>query len=49
MKVGATLKEFAHIMALTFRESADGDGCWTHGALGDVKRLVAEDIACCPK
>jgi len=28
MEAGATLKELAHIMALTFRESAGGDDCW---------------------
>jgi len=27
MEAGATLKELAHIMALTFRESAGGDDC----------------------
>lgn len=49
MKAGATLRELADIMALTFRESAGGDDCWTHDALGDVKRLLAESIECCPK
>jgi AhpD family alkylhydroperoxidase len=49
MEAGATLKELAYIMALTFRESAGGDDCWTHDALGDVKKLLAENIQCCPK
>jgi AhpD family alkylhydroperoxidase len=49
LEAGATLKELAYIMALTFRESAGGDDCWTHDALGDVRRLVAENIKCCPK
>lgn len=49
MEAGATLKELAFIMALTFRESAGGDDCWTHDALGDVKKLLAENIQCCPK
>lgn len=49
MQAGATLKEIAFIMALTFRESAGGDDCWTHDALGDVKKLLAENIECCPK
>ena len=49
LEAGATVKELAYIMALTFRESAGGDDCWTHDALGDVRRLVAENIKCCPK
>jgi len=36
MKAGATLQELAYIMALAFRESAGGDDCWTHDALGNV-------------
>ena len=49
MEAGGTLKELAYIMALTFRESAGGDDCWTHDALGDVQRLLSENIQCCPK
>ncbi len=49
MAAGATLKELAYIMALTFRESAGGDDCWTHDALGDVQRLMVENIRCCPE
>ena len=49
MEAGATLKELSYIMALTFRESAGGDDCWTHDALGDVKKLLSENIQCCPK
>jgi AhpD family alkylhydroperoxidase len=49
LAAGATLKELSYIMALTFRESAGGDDCWTHDALDDVQRLIAENIKCCPK
>jgi AhpD family alkylhydroperoxidase len=49
LEAGATLKELAYIMALTFRESAGGDDCWTHDALGDVQALLAGNIQCCPK
>jgi len=49
MEAGATLKELAYIMALTFRESAGGDDCWTHDALGDIRTLLTENIQCCPK
>ena len=46
---GATLKDLAEIMALTFRESAGTDDCWTHDALGDFKKILKENIKCCPK
>jgi len=49
MEAGATLKELAYIMALVFRESAGGDDCWTHDALGDVQKLLTDNIQCCPK
>ncbi len=52
LEAGATVKELAYIMALTFRESAGGDDCWTHDALGDYKKMMAEGIAsrdCCVK
>ena len=50
LEAGATVKELAYIMALTFRESAGGDDCWTHDALGDYKNIIAEGIKsddCC--
>jgi AhpD family alkylhydroperoxidase len=49
LEAGATLKDIADIMALTFRESAGGDDCWTHDALGDFKQIMRENIKCCPK
>ncbi len=49
LQAGATVKELAYILALTFRESAGGDDCWTHDALGDVQQLIAGNIRCCPK
>lgn len=52
LEAGATVQELAYIMALTFRESAGGDDCWTHDALGDYKRMMAEGISsreCCEK
>ncbi len=52
LEAGATVKELAYIMALTIRESAGGDDCWTHDALGDYKAMIAEGIRssdCCPK
>ncbi len=52
LEAGATVKELAYIMALTFRESAGGDDCWTHDALGDYKEILTEGLKskdCCPK
>jgi len=49
LKAGSTVKEIACIMALTFRESAGSDDCWVHDVLGDYKKLIEEDIQCCPK
>ena len=52
LEAGATVKELAYIMALTFRESAGGDDCWTHDALGDYKQLMVDGMNsrdCCAK
>ena len=52
LEAGATVKELAYIMALTFREAAGGDDCWSHDALGDYKTLIAEGLKsseCCIK
>ncbi len=42
----------AYILALTMREAAGADDCWTHEALGDYKTLLAEGIKssdCCAR
>ena len=44
LEAGATVKELAYIMGLTFREAAGGDDCWTHDALGDYKTLIVEGL-----
>ena len=49
LEAGATVKELAYILALVMREAAGADDCWTHDALGDVQRLLKENIQCCPK
>jgi hypothetical protein len=52
LEAGATVKELAYIMGLTFREAAGGDDCWTHDALGDYKTLIAEGLKsseCCKR
>jgi AhpD family alkylhydroperoxidase len=47
LEAGATMKEIAYIMALTFRESAGSDDCWVHDVLGDYKALIQKNIQCC--
>lgn len=49
LEAGATVKELAYLMALVFRESAGGDDCWTHDALGDYMELMRSNIRCCPE
>jgi AhpD family alkylhydroperoxidase len=49
LAAGATVKEIAYILALVERESAGGDDCWTHDALGDYKELMKSDVQCCPR
>jgi AhpD family alkylhydroperoxidase len=52
LEAGATVKELAYILALTMREAAGGDDCWTHEALGDYKALIAEGLKsseCCAR
>ena len=52
LEAGATVKELAYIFALTMREAAGGDDCWTHEALGDYKALISEGLKsseCCAR
>ncbi len=49
LKAGATVKELAYILALTMREAAGADDCWTHDVVDDWKKLVGENLQCCPK
>ncbi len=49
LEAGATVKELAYIMALVFRESAGGDDCWVHDALGDYKEIMNGNVVCCEK
>lgn len=36
IKAGATKAEIAFIFALTMREAAGADDCWTHSVIGDL-------------
>ena len=46
LEAGATVKELAYILALTMRESAGADDCWTHDVLADWKEIIAGNIKC---
>jgi AhpD family alkylhydroperoxidase len=46
LKAGATVKELSYILALTMRESAGADDCWTHDVIGDFKEIIKGNICC---
>ncbi|MGE4542809.1 MAG: carboxymuconolactone decarboxylase family protein [Pedobacter sp.] len=46
LEAGATVKELSYIFALTMREAAGADDCWTHDVLGDWKEIVAGNVDC---
>lgn len=46
LEAGATVEELSYILALTMREAAGADDCWTHHVLGDWKEIIAGNIKC---
>ncbi|MEI8216079.1 MAG: carboxymuconolactone decarboxylase family protein [Eubacteriales bacterium] len=46
LEAGATVKELSYIFALTMREAAGADDCWTHDVLGDWQEIIAGSINC---
>lgn len=46
LEAGATVQELSYILALTMRESASADDCWTHDILDDWREIVAGNIQC---
>ena len=46
MEAGATVEELTYILALTMREAAGADDCWTHDVIGDWKEVIAVNIKC---
>lgn len=46
LEAGATVQELSYILALTMRESAGADDCWTHDILDDWREIVAGNIQC---
>ena len=50
LEAGATVKELAYILALTMREAAGADDCWTHEVIGDWKEILKGNVNCgCPE
>lgn len=43
---GASEAEIAYVFALTMREAAGADDCWTHGVIGDLDDAGAVSTAC---
>jgi AhpD family alkylhydroperoxidase len=46
LDAGATVKELSYIFALTMREAAGADDCWTHDVIGDWQEIIAGNITC---
>lgn len=46
MDAGATVKELSYILALTMREAAGADDCWTHDVLGDWQEILKGNVCC---
>ena len=47
LEAGATVEELTYILALTMREAAGADDCWTHDVIGDWKEIIAGNVKCC--
>lgn len=46
LAAGATVQELSYILALTMREAAGSDDCWTHDVLEDWQEIIAGNISC---
>ena len=46
LEAGATVEELSYILALTMREAAGADDCWTHDVLGDWKEILKGEVKC---
>ncbi|MCL2337083.1 MAG: carboxymuconolactone decarboxylase family protein [Firmicutes bacterium] len=46
LDAGATVDELTYILALTMRESAGADDCWTHDVLADWEGIVNGTVDC---
>lgn len=49
LDAGANVQELSYILALTMREAAGADDCWTHDVLSDWQDIVDGKSDCdCP-
>ena len=46
LEAGATVKELSYILALTMREAAGADDCWTHDVIDDWKEFLKDNVKC---
>lgn len=46
LDAGATVKELSYIFALTMREAAGADDCWTHDVLGEWNDILRGNVSC---
>lgn len=46
LEAGATVKELSYILALTMREAAGADDCWTHDVLGQWQEILKGNVRC---
>ena len=46
LEAGATVEELAYIRALTMREAAGADDCWTHDVIADWQDIIAGKSKC---
>ena len=46
LEAGATVKELTYILALTMREAAGADDCWTHDIIGNWREILTGNVKC---
>ena len=46
LDAGATVDELNWIFALTMREAAGVDDCWTHDVIGDWQEIASGKVCC---
>ncbi|MDA3969755.1 MAG: carboxymuconolactone decarboxylase family protein [Desulfobulbaceae bacterium] len=46
LDAGATVEELNWIFALTMREAAGVDDCWTHDVIGDWQEIAGGKVRC---
>lgn len=46
LDAGATVEELNWVFALTMREAAGVDDCWTHDVIGDWQEIAKSKVSC---